>query len=210
MTLLDLVRNALDRPAQPAGDPAAFARLRDEAYALLFGDHPERIIPHEAFQRPANMGGRIDVHVYDALVADERVQIVVTSGLSDYAMRDEEGRAVRREVVQYFRQATEPDIEQLHYYAWTPLAARFCVDVCHTAAAEGGGPGALFLSPLVSEHREFSLELAGDRMELLWLVPLSAAEMEFKVRHGVEALLERMDERKLPWIYEAASRPALV
>ena len=47
-------------------------------------------------------------------------------------------------------------------------------------------------------------------MTLLWHVPISDAEIEYKKRHGMDALLDRMDAVKLPWIFDESNRPPLV
>ena len=47
-------------------------------------------------------------------------------------------------------------------------------------------------------------------MRLLWHIPLSETELEFKIKNGVNALLGRMQERQLPWIFDENNRPSLV
>ena len=190
-----------------------FARLREAAYRELFEGDAVRVHPHELFQKP-RFGGRIEVRVYE-LPYDQQtgqVYVAVTSGLSDYHMvQPQGGSPYRREVIQYFRECRAEDIGRLHDVAWVPLAGGFSVDFLHTAGPmPGEWPGSLFLHPLVTEHAEWKLPLHGEEMQLLWHVPLRQAELDFKLKNGVDALLERMQEIQLPWIFDPLNGPLLV
>lgn len=211
MGLLGLLLNVLQKPVRPAGDPLEFARLRESAYRELFGSEPIEVVPHEAFQKPM-IGGRVDVRIYELPYERNvgQVQVAVTSGMSDYRMT-RDGIPRRREVVQYFREYRLEDVVRLHDMAWLPLAMGFCLDAFETVGPHPSEwPGALFLPSLVKEHADFSLTLNGEEMKMLWLVPLLGPELDFKLENGTDALLQRMQERELPWIFDAANRPALV
>jgi hypothetical protein len=86
----------------------------------------------------------------------------------------------------------------------------------HTLAWEwpavDGSPwkNAFFLLPLPSPHREFAFEIDGDPVSFLWHIPISDQERAFKQELGADALLDRMGEARLPWIFEEANRPSLV
>jgi Suppressor of fused protein (SUFU) len=69
---------------------------------------------------------------------------------------------------------------------------------------------AFFLLPLPSPHREFAFEIDGDPVSFLWHIPVSDQERAFKQELGADALLDRMGEARLPWIFEEANRPSLV
>ena len=215
MRLLDRLRNAFEKPVPPVGDPEHFSVLRARAYRELFGGEPIRFLPHEVFEKPP-FGGRIDVHIYELPYerGEGQVQVAVTSGLSDYRMvRPGDGTPCRREIIQYFRECNGSAVARLHDMAWMPLAARFCLDFFETAGphpTSGSWPNALFVPPLVQPHANFKLDLDGDEMQLLWHVPLSQAELEFKLKYGLDALLGRMQERDLPWVFDESTRIALV
>ncbi len=206
----------MQRPAQPSGDPSEFGQRRANAYRELFGGGPIRIIPHDLFEKPP-FGGRVDVHVYGFRHegADEQIQVAVTSGMSDYRMIHAGDRLPRRrELVQYFRQCRSADAVRLHDLAWLPIAQRFCLDFFETVgphpAYEKSWPNALFIPSLVQLHAAFKLDLGGDEMRFLWHVPLSQGELDFKMVNGLDALLGRMQERELPWVFEESTRVALV
>ena len=219
MGLLDSFRNALQKPALPAGDPLQLAARRAAAYRKLFVGEPIRVLPHDQFQKPA-FGGRLDVHLYEMAYEREtgQVQVAVTSGMSDYLMLDNstaDGPPRRRELIQYFRDCKMLDLVRLHDMAWVPLAQGFALDFFHTVGSypsfNSAWPNALFLPSLVKPHAEFELDLGeGEPMQLLWHVPLSEAELNYKAANGVNALLQRMGEVKLPWIFDENNRPALV
>jgi hypothetical protein len=69
---------------------------------------------------------------------------------------------------------------------------------------------AFFLLPLPNPHQEFSFAIGGDQVSFLWHIPISDEERNFKQEHGADALLDRMEEVGLPWIFEEADRPSLV
>jgi hypothetical protein len=47
-------------------------------------------------------------------------------------------------------------------------------------------------------------------VSFLWHIPISDQERAFKQELGADALLDRMGEARLPWIFEEANRPSLV
>ena len=199
-------------------NPHQLAARRVEAYRRLFGSEPIQVLTHDQFQKPA-FGGRLDVHLYEMAYEREtgQVQVAVTSGMSDYLMTDNNSDAPprRRELIQYFRDCKMLDLVRLHDMAWVPLAQGFALDFFHTVGSypsfNSAWPNALFLPSLVQPHAEFELDLGGgEPMQLLWHVPLSQAELDYKTANGVNALLKRMGEVKLPWIFDENNRPALI
>ena len=44
----------------------------------------------------------------------------------------------------------------------------------------------------------------------LWHVPLSDEEYEYRREYGVDALLDRMREIRLLWIFDEGNRPSLL
>lgn len=214
MALLDLLKNVLQQPERPAGDPVLFAKIRDEEYRKLFNGNPVRVIPHGTFGKPG-FGGRIDVRLYDVTFPDGigDVQIAVTSGLSDYAMKlpGPNTGFVRRELIQYFRECRARDIARLHDMAWLPIVGHYCLDFFHTTGPHPIElPGSMFLAPLVKAHRDFTMMLAGDETQFLWHVPLTHKELDYKAEHGADALVQLLEENELPWIFEAGKRFSLV
>jgi hypothetical protein len=57
---------------------------------------------------------------------------------------------------------------------------------------------ALFLAPILRPHPEFTVEVEGDEVSFLRHVPISDAERNYRKKHGVDGLLDRMQEVELP------------
>jgi hypothetical protein len=53
-------------------------------------------------------------------------------------------------------------------------------------------------------------EVEGDAVSFLWHVPISDEERDFKLEQRAEALVDRMDAAKLPWIFDESNRPSLI
>lgn len=192
--------------------------LRAAAYRKLFEDGPVRVYPYTDFTR-ADDEIRVDVYLY-ALKDENGRDIVaaVTNGMSDRRMVDPKNPSYygRREVIQYLAECKPADAHRLHGIAYVALAQGFFLDFQHTLELPWEGAKALrwrnsiFLWSLLNPHREFSLDLEDDTVELLWHVPLSDQELAYQQMQGLGALLDRMQEAKLPWVFEASNRPALV
>ncbi len=122
----------------------------------------------------------------------------------------------RREIIQYFRDCTPAHAKRLRDMAWLPLFDNFVLDSHHSIAWDGaaveGTPwkDALFLEPIIKPHQRFSMKVEGDPVTFLWHIPISAEERLYKKKNGSDALLERMGEVELPWIFDEANRPSLV
>ena len=190
---------------------------RDRAYAELFGDEWESF--------PDDTGeSQIEVRRIRAALMKERREcdIWVTSGMSDMAMLGEDGQPFRRELIFY----AEPDDDYamaLRAVARFPLEHETSLDHGHSVQMYGsffvpGGAEALatetlddislphlvLLAPLVRRHQTLSEELAigGCPVDLLWVVPISAAEHALKTQQGTDALLDLFEARKHPWLFD--------
>ena len=194
--------------------------IRAQAYGGLFGGKPVAVFPAYKLQGQSDGPYLIDVFVYAMeMQGDARaIHAAVTNGMSDQRMAegDTAGQPRRRELIQYFRQCSEGHAKRLRDMAWLPLYDGFLLDTHHSLAWEwpalAGSPwkNAFFLLPLPKPHREFTFEIEGDPVSFLWHIPSSDQERAFKQEHGADALLDRMKEVGLPWIFEEANRPSLV
>jgi hypothetical protein len=194
--------------------------IRARAYGELFGDKPVAAFPFHKLQGKSDGPYLIDVFVYSMeMQGDDRaIYAAVTNGMSDQRMAegDTPDQPRRRELIQYFRECSEGHAKRLRDMAWLPLHDGFLLDSHHTVAWEWpaveGSPwkNAFFLLPLLSPHRQFAFEIDGDQVSFLWHIPISDQERAFKQEHGADALLDRMRDVRLPWIFEEANRPSLV
>ncbi|MCE9532180.1 MAG: suppressor of fused domain protein [Planctomycetes bacterium] len=189
---------------------------RIRAYLRLFGVNPSPIYSSLRFSDEA-AAHPIDVFVF-TLDAEVPIVAAVTNGMSDHRLVDPAQPEVwiRRELIQYFPVCTELHAKRLHDMAWLPLVEHTILDSHYSLewqdAALRGTPfkNALFLDPIVPPHRDFRFSIDGDPVSLLWHVPITDKERAFIQEQGTNALLERMAERQLPWIFDEMNRPLLV
>jgi hypothetical protein len=197
----------------------ACTEIRAPAFASLFGDAPIETFSATHFEPEGRGDIVIDVLVYELAVAERSpIAVSVTNGMSDQRMAegDDPEQPRRRELIQYLPRCTPGHARRLRDMAWLPHFDGFLLDTHHSLAwqwpAVEGTPwkNAFFLEPLVHAHREFSITIDGDPVTFLWHIPLSDEEREFKRTHGSNALIDRMDEIELPWIFDEENRPPLV
>ena len=198
----------------------AFTAIRAKAYEELFGARPVTFFPSHLFRGEEDGPYFIDVFVYSMGIAgdDSPIFAAVTNGMSDQRMAegDSPEQPRRRELIQYFRECTEGHARRLRDMAWLPLFDGFLLDAQHSVAwqwpAVEGTPwkNAFFLLPLPNPHQNFNCKIEGDPVSLLWHIPISDAERAYKQEHGANALLDRMQKAKLPWIFDEANRSSLL
>jgi hypothetical protein len=192
--------------------------IRAAAYETLFGCTPVMAWPYRELGDSSEDGIFIDVFAYTLEGPDGDLVAAVTNGMSNRRMVDPEDPTLfsRRELIQYFRTCTNAHAKRLRDMAWLPLFDKFLLDSHHSIAWEWsaleGTPwkNAFFLEPIIRPHQAFSVPIEGDDMSFLWHIPISDAERDFKREHGSNALLDRMSEVKLPWIFDETNRPSLV
>jgi hypothetical protein len=196
----------------------AFRKQRSRAFLKLFGRKPVNTFPFHVFSQDDD-AYPIDVIVFalDIEGIDTPVMAAVTSGMSDYIIKDmETGAQTRCELIQYFHDCDFEHARRLYDLAWIPLLDEFSIGQYQTIAMPGavmdGNPlkNALFLPPLLMAHRDFQFEIEKIPVSLLWHVPISDAELKYKKKFGVSALVERMAAVQLPWIFNEAERPPLI
>jgi len=192
---------------------------RVAAYEELFGCTAKTVFPYRELAVVEEEPFMIDVFVYE--LGTERfgdVDVTVTNGMSNQRMTDPEDSTYwgRRELIQYLPTCTRDHAKHLYSMAWAPLDEGYFLDVFHTMAwyraAIEGTPwtSAFFLQPLIESHQEFEMEIDGDPVSLLWHIPISEAEREFKVQHGANELIDRLQAVDLPWVFDEANRPSLL
>lgn len=196
----------------------ALTKLRNNAFVKLFASEPQEVFPYSAFDDGEDAYA-IDVLVFPLDLAEfpGRIVAAVTNGMSDVDMADAHSGDVRRcELIQYFHECDFSHARRLYDLAWIPLMDGFSLGPYETLAmpdAVNEGSllkNALFMPPLLTAHREFQLPVEGTPMSLLWHIPISDSELDFKKQHGVNALIERMEAVELPWIFDEEERPPLL
>jgi hypothetical protein len=194
--------------------------VRAQAYGRLFGVNPATFFPAHQLKGAAGGPDFIDVFIYPIEMQGVEAPLcaAVTNGMSDQRMAegDSPEQPRRRELIQYLRKCTLGHAKRLRDMAWLPLQDAFLLDSRHSItwpwAAVEGTPwkNAFFLPPLINPHAEFAFEVEGEPVSFLWHIPISDEERAFKQEHGTDALLDRMQEVNLPWIFDEANRPPLL
>jgi hypothetical protein len=190
---------------------ADYDRRREQVYQSLFGPiqqiHDDR-------------GGAvppIKVYVFGPGPGGRDFFTLVTGGMSDLPMHlppDAPARVpTRLELILYAREPKPEYIEGLRTTARFPHDYQTCLGWGHTIP-NGQPPSPIFQgskltgillvqSPL-SPDRNLSekLILEDEPVEILWLVPLTTAELVFKRDHGTEKLLDLFDQVQHPFILD--------
>ncbi|WCL51318.1 suppressor of fused domain protein [Leptospira sp. GIMC2001] len=60
----------------------------------------------------------------------------------------------------------------------------------------------LLLDPLISSDRSIDINIAGNPLQLLWVLPISDAECKFKLEKGTDGFLDILEKNKHPFIFE--------
>jgi hypothetical protein len=196
-----------------------WSEFRKNAFEELFGCEVSKTFSSAELSATPDDPILIDVLVFEINTQTYGdIEIAVTDGMSDRRMVDTEDPSIwsRRELIQYFPKCSKEHAVRLRDMAWLPHHDGFWLDTCHTIAWEfpaiEGTPwsAAFFLEPLLRSHRDWEIEVEGDPVSLLWHIPISQAELQYKKEHGANALIERMEAVELPWVFDEVNRPALV
>lgn len=194
-------------------DHLAYSQIRLKAYSATFGRSASKIYNFNELD-PGEPGLMIDVLVYPIAQPAPKgpVFALVTNGLSDFPIFDpDEGVTERCELIQYFYAVTDADARRLYAVAQLAVLENINLEDHDTIALQAPDPfdrpNSLFLRPLVKAHARLEFTIDGDTTILLWHVPISDDELEVKREHGAAALIQRMAETAMPWVYDGQREP---
>jgi hypothetical protein len=190
---------------------AEYAAARQAVYQRFFGE--VRAVSEE--NRP--LVPRIDVHVYYRSGAEGRqVCTLVTSGMSDMEMNVPRATDAPRRVELIFY-CTEPRpeyIETLRWLAHFPHDQRTWIGVGHTTP--NGDPPApfwgsstldtvFFIPSIVKRDSTLpaELQLEGEPVHFLWVVPITTPECNLKLTRGANSLLDLFEKNRHPHVFDA-------
>jgi hypothetical protein len=197
--------------------PGVFSATRDEAYTEVFGTREYPAYPDESEESP-----RIEVRRYTFTGQSREWDIWVTSGMSDLAMRDDDGDELRRELIFYAEKGGDFS-GALRAVAKFPFEERTYLALGHTVQTFGSlfvphGVVALasediskielphlFISgTVITRHQRLPelLVIDGCPVDFLCPVPISQAELDYKRESGTQALLDLFDEHEHSWLFD--------
>lgn len=183
--------------------PEGFAELRVQHCQRFFGPLSDPVI-HSTDVQPVH----IDIHQF-APSAERAHWTLVTDGMSDERQptkaEDTQAIPVRTEMLMYVQQPRDWMFSVLKALAEMPFTDNTVLHWGHTI--QNGMPmtqtpsllTAFLLLPSFCEEEAFGeLQLAGDVVDFLWLVPITEAERAFAVRHGSRELVGKFLSAGMP------------
>jgi|GEM_PF-1200923 len=186
---------------------------RESHYTRFLGPLDQQIY-HSTDIKPVH----IDIYQF-APTEDRPYWTLITGGMSDgpqLVPLAEDYRSPRAEILMYAAEPKPWMISVLKGLAEMPFEHDTHLHYWHTVqngqpmTAEPSKLTAYFFLPPYFEHPEFPrLTIAGDRVDFLWMIPITEAERQYAVRKGGQAL-ERVIERANPPIVVDESRRSLV
>jgi hypothetical protein len=149
--------------------------------------------------------------------AEDGFRTYITGGISRRKMQlpedvepdHEAGVLERAEYVFYTKEKSKRYIDMLALLAVFPFVDKTFVARGHTVGLteplddDGVLTAVFLLSSLYSGHRDVfdSARVHGDRVNYLWIVPISAAERALKRKEGMNALLDLLGENNNPVVF---------
>lgn len=197
-------------------DVSALAEQRERVYESVFGKCD--VVLHELIP----LVPHIDVYRFPPSGPRDYFTYV-TSGMSDAPQQapEELGKQVRRvELVFYASEANEHYPALLRRLAHFPHDNHTWLHWGHTMPngsppeplfGEGPLDALLFIPTLVRPDANLGERLSwgGDPINLLWCVPITMAECEYKLQHGTDAVYDLFDRVGYPFVF-AGSRQSYV
>jgi hypothetical protein len=214
-----LIRPPLDKvPSSRIGATEhQYNAEREAVYDQLWGE-PETII-HELIPFVPH----VDVYVHPPGHAGRGYYTLVTGGMSDLPMTFPPGREPpqgRAELILYVREPREDHFELLQFLAHYPHDAGRWLAHGHTLPS-GDPPEPFFpdselsvillIESIVRADARLPelLQLEGQPVELLWVVPITEPECELKLEEGLSALMKVFQRKGLHHVLHE-QRPSLV
>ena len=200
----------------PEEDTTELAALRERVYEELFG--PAQTVNHELIP----LVPHVDVFVVEPR-PERDFYTLVTAGMSDLPMSSppELGGDVHRVELVFYADSDRPKyLELLRRLAHFPHDCHTWLHYGHTMPNGTPptpifGSGVLdtfyFMGSIVGQDGTLRdrLQWKGEPVELLWLVPITAAECQLKLERGSDALLDVFDRVDHPFVFEG-DRPSYV
>jgi hypothetical protein len=188
---------------------AGFTQRREAVYERLFGKILK--VSHELLP----LIPHIDVYIFKRSQGDKIVYSLVTGGMSDLEMTmPRAAKSPRRvELIFYCSEPLEEYIAALRWVAHFPHASKSFLGHGHTMP--NGNPPApfwgsteldtlLFMPPIVKKDQTLptELKLGGEPVHFLWVVPLTTAECNFKLKKGFDAILDLFQVNRHPHVFD--------
>jgi hypothetical protein len=179
--------------------PDGYLKARERHYERFFGRMTQKIM-HSTDVKAVH----IDIYQFEP-TKERPYWTLITSGMSNERQAEPEDCAEhmspRAEILMYAREPQGWMFNVLKGLAEMPFEDSTYLHWWHTVP--NGMPmtatpsllTSYFFLPPYFEPEEFSnLELDGDRVDFLWMIPITEAEREFAMEHGSQALEKKFEE----------------
>jgi hypothetical protein len=195
-------------------EAASFRKTREAVYERLFGKALR--VSHELLP----LVPHIDVYIFQRSSGERVTYSLVTGGMSDLEMTlpsASKGAPRRTELIFYCTEPREEYIAILRWLAHFPHSGRSFLGYGHTMP--NGDPPApfwgstsldtiLFVPPIVKKDQALpsELSLAGQPVHFLWVVPLTTAECNYKLKNGFAAMMNLFQQNRHPHVFDPNRR----
>ncbi len=169
-----------------------YVRTREEHYERFFGPLVEPVKHSTDMQVP-------HIAIYQFAPNDERPYwTLITGGMSDFRQPGiPEGLSPRAEILTYAAEPQNWMFNVLKNLAEMPFVADTFLHWWHTVpngmpmTAEPSELTNFFFLPPYFEGPDFdTLKIDADDVDVLWMIPITDSELQYKLQHGAEALEE--------------------
>jgi len=187
-----------------------FQQVREAVYERMFGEALK--VSHELIPQIPH----IDVYIFQRSQGGQAVYSLVTGGMRDQRMtlprRATDDVPRRVELIFYCWEPHDEYIKTLRWVAHFPHDAKSFLGHGHTMP-NGNPPEPFwgsteldtlfFLPPIVTKDQTLpsELQLEGDPVHFLWVVPLTSAECNFKLKNGFDAMLDLFQQHRHPHVF---------
>jgi hypothetical protein len=187
-----------------------FREAREAAYETLFGKALS--VSHELLP----LIPHIDVYTFRRSRGDQFEYSLVTGGMSDLEMtlpRRAKEVPRRAELIFYCAEPREEYMATLRWVAHFPHTRKSWLGHGHTMP-NGNPPEPFwgsdkldtlfFLPPIVTKDQTLpeKLQLGGEPVYFLWVVPLTTAECNLKLEKGFEAIMDLFQQNRHPHVFD--------
>lgn len=208
--------NEFNKPQFGVPDEASveFAEKREAAYDNLFGKSAH--VWHELLP----LVPHIDVYRFPPGFKGRDYYTLATSGMSNFRMKLPPGidiKYARAELIFYCTEPKDDYAELLRRIAHFPHDNNTWLGPGHTMP--NGTPPApvfgsaaldsfMFIPTIVSPDKDLpnKIKLDADPVSFLWVVPITTAECELKLRKGTSAILDLFNRFEHPFVFSGDRR----
>jgi hypothetical protein len=191
--------------------PEGFLEAREQHYQRFFGAITEPVI-HSTDIKPVH----IDVYQFRP-TEGRQFWTLITSGMSNERQIEPEDcpeyMSPRAEILMYVPKPQGWMFFVLKGLAEMPFEVSTCLHWWHTVP--NGMPmtatpslltSFFFVPPYFEADGFTDLQLDGDKVDFLWMIPITEAEREFAVKHGSEALERKFGEINLSQVVDESRK----